>query len=121
MFRDKLVNKLNEIIEESPMLEQRLRCYLFSYSFDKNIYYNTSLKSIYRYHPCMPQLAYIIFGGEDDMKYETKMDKDNDRDFDKFESYYFERDKYHFSTLSNAISLSNKLSNKLFGKQIKRN
>ena len=121
IFRDKLVNKLNEIIENSAMLEQRLRCYLFSYSFDKNIYFNASLKSIYRYHPCMPQLAYNIFG--DDLKKdeedELKINEQEKAKNDTFESYYFERDCISFfRTLSHNLSLSSKLSNKLFGKQI---
>ena len=118
-FRDKLLSKLNEIIENEPVLEQRLRCYLFSYSFDKNIYFNSSLKSIYRYHPCMPQLSYNIFDDDEDEKHDNNKKSRKD-DKNTFESCYFERDCISFlrTNILNNVSLVAKLSSKIFSKQI---
>mmetsp|Transcript_22809 Transcript_22809/g.36649 ORF Transcript_22809/g.36649 Transcript_22809/m.36649 type:complete len:438 (-) Transcript_22809:111-1424(-) len=109
-FRDPFLKRFNERIESLPMLEQQLKCYLFSYSLDRNVYYNASVKSIYRYHPCMPQLAYDDHDSDDEKQLGTD-----------FASYYQDRDCISFfRSVANNMSAIAKLADKLSDTSIRK-
>lgn len=126
-FRETFTNDffeiLNEKIENHPLLEQRLRFFLYSYSLSKNQHLWHGILNIYNDHPCMPQTSTTIkytpiinqiVSFEEDEKYENKTNYNkfskitrfrkrsrsgasaSDDSKESFDKKYFERDAIWF-------------------------